>query len=335
MKTRRFGRMGWKVSEIGFGAWAIGGWWGDQSDDESLAALHRYLDLGGNLVDTAQSYGEGRSERLIGQVMKDHNERIYVATKLPPIDRVWSPPSWTPFTKTFPIDYIIRGVETSLKNLRRDCIDVYQLHTWCETWNTADEIFETAEKLKKQGKIRAFGISTTESHPECVIGALKSGSVDSLQLIFNLFEQHPRETILPICRELDVATIIRVPYDEGALTGKYNGNETFPEDDFRSIYFRGDNLKATVQRVQKISEWAEQNLPGISLAELALRWVLSHAEVDTVIPGIRNVRQAELNTAPSDGHRLSDDQLRDLRRFAWRRNPWKEELQDLNEILRL
>ncbi len=333
MKTRRFGRMGWELSEIGFGAWAIGGWWGDQDDDESLKALHRYLDLGGNFIDTAQAYGEGRSEKLIGQVLKERRERIYVATKLPPINRVWSPPSWTPYSKTFPIDYIVNGVETSLANLQTDCIDIYQLHTWCETWNTVDEIFETGEKLKKEGKIRAFGISTTESFPECVIPALQTGVIDSLQLIFNLFEQHPRETLLPICKQYDVATIIRVAYDEGALTGKYKGDETFPEDDFRSIYFRDQNLKATVQRVEKIREWAETNAPGMSLAELALRWVLSHPETDTVIPGIRNLKQAELNTAPSDGQHLTPEQLHDLKQFAWRRNPWVDDLPLLEEVL--
>ncbi len=334
MKYRRFGRTNWEISEIGFGAWAIGGWWGNQSDDESLAALHKYLDHGGNLIDTAQAYGNGRSEKLIGQVLKERRERVYVATKLPPINGIWSPPSWTPFSQTFPIDYIVKGVETSLKNLDVDCLDIYQLHTWCETWNTADEIFETAEKLKKQGKIRAFGISTTESYPECVIAALNTGAIDTLQLIFNLFEQHPRETILPACRQFDIATIIRVPFDEGSLTGKYRGDETFGADDFRSIYFRGNNLKASVQRVEKIREWAKKNLPDMPLAELALRWVLSHDDVHTVIPGIRNLRQAELNTAPSDGRRISEEHLRALQSFAWRRNPWDEDLLLLDEVLK-
>jgi aryl-alcohol dehydrogenase-like predicted oxidoreductase len=329
-----FGRMGWDVSEIGFGAWAIGGWWGDQSDDESLAALNKYLDLGGNFIDTAQAYGDGRSERLIGKILKERkDQRIYVATKLPPINRIWSPPSWTPFSRTFPIDYIVTGVETSLNNLGVDCLDVYQLHTWCETWNTADEIFETAETLKQQGKIQAFGISTTESYPECVIGAIKTGVVDSLQLIFNLFEQHPRETLLPICEEHGTATIIRVPFDEGVLTGKYKGNETFSDNDFRKIYFHGNNLKASVQRVEKIREWAKRNLPDMPLAELALRWVLSHAEVDTVIPGIRNACQAELNTAPSDRKALTAEQLHQLKQFAWRRNPWVEDLPMLDDSM--
>ena len=331
MKTRRFGRMGWELSEIGFGAWAIGGWWGDQNDEASLDALRKYLDLGGNFIDTAQAYGDGHSERLINKILKERKDRIYVATKLPPIDREWSPPSWTPFEHTFPLDYVVKGVETSLKNLGVEAIDVYQLHTWCETWNVADELFETLIKLKQEGKILAIGISTTESYPECVIPALQTGVIYALQVIFNLFEQHPRETLLPVCEQHDVGVIIRVPFDEGALTGKYKGDETFTDDDFRSIYFHGDNLKATVQRVEKIREWAERNTPGMSLAELALRWILSHSETDVVIPGIRTVRHAEWNTAPSDGRILTPGQLRDLRRFAWRRNPWWEDLPLLEE----
>ncbi|MEW6234669.1 MAG: aldo/keto reductase [Candidatus Omnitrophota bacterium] len=333
MKSRRFGRMGWELSEIGFGAWAIGGMWGDQSDSDSLAALQKYIDLGGNFIDTAQAYGEGRSERIIAKVLKERRERIYVATKLPPKNLLWNPPSWTPHEKAFPASYIVAGVETSLKNLQTDCLDIYQLHTWCETWNTADEIFEAGEKLKKDGKIRAYGVSTTESFPECVIGALQTGTIDSLQLIFNLFEQHPRETLFPVCKQYDIGTIVRVPFDEGSLTGKYKGDETFAVDDFRSIYFSGGNLHATVERVEAIREWAQRNLPGMPLAELAMRWVLSHDEADVVIPGIRNLRQAELNTAPSDGKRLSSNQMRELKRFAWRRNPWKEALPPLREII--
>ena len=333
MKTRRFGRLGWDISEVGYGAWAIGGWWGKQDDQDSIAALHKYLDLGGNFIDTAQHYGNGRSERIIGEVLKQRKERIYVATKLIPKNERWSPPSWTPFTKTFPSDHIVEGVEKSLKNMGIESIDVYQLHTWCETWNTADEIFETAETLKKQGKIKAFGISTTESYPECVIPALRTGAIDTLQVIFNIFEQHPRDTLLKVCKEMDVASIIRVPFDESSLTGKFTGNEKFADDDFRSIYFRGNNLKATMQRVEKIKEWASQAIPGMPMAELALRWVLSHEEVNTVIPGIRTIRQAELNTAPSDGLYLSKDQLRQMQQFAWRRNPWSEDLPLLDEII--
>ncbi|MDP8242932.1 MAG: aldo/keto reductase [Candidatus Hinthialibacter antarcticus] len=332
MQFRRFGRMGWDVSEIGFGAWAIGGMWGDQDDNDSLAALHKYIELGGNFIDTAQAYGDGRSESLVAKAIKEHGDRIYVATKLPPKNRIWNPPSGMPWDEAFPVDYLIEGVEFSLKNLQTDCIDVYQLHTWCETWNGVDEIYSAAEKLKKDGKIRAFGISTTENFPEQVIPALQSGVVDSLQVIFNLFEQHPAYTILPHCKDNDIFVIVRVPFDEAALTGKFTGNEVFAEDDFRSRYFRGDNLKATVQRVEQIKEWAKTNTPDMSMPELALRFTLSHDQTGSVIPGIRNTRHAELNTAPSDGKRLTDAQIKDLMKFAWRRNPWVENLLTLEKI---
>lgn len=332
MKFRPMKRLGWNIAEIGFGAWALGGEWGDQNDDESIAALRKYLELGGNFIDTAQAYGDGRSERLVAEALKSHSERVYIATKLPPKNHIWNPPSWTPWQNAFPVDYIVEGVETSLKNLQVDCIDMYQLHTWCETWNNVDEIFDTAMRLKKDGKIHAFGISTTESFPEQVIPALKTGVVDTLQVIYNLFEQHPSYTIFPTCDEQDVFVIARVPFDEAALTGKFKGDESFADDDFRSIYFRGDNLKATAQRVEKIKAWAEANVPGMPMPELALRYTLSNATVGSVIPGIRNVRHAELNTAPSDGSLLSREQVKDLVQFAWRRNPWKEDLLMLEDL---
>lgn len=332
MKRRRFGKLGWDISEIGFGAWAIGGDdWGKQEDNESLQTLRAYLEKGGNFIDTAQAYGNGHSERLVGQVVQDFDERIFIATKLPPKNGIWNPPSWTPVEEAFPKDYILRGVEFSLKNLGVECVDVFQLHTWCETWNIADEIFEAGEQLKREGKIIGYGISTTESFPEQVIPALKTGVIDSLQFIFNLFEQHPTYTLLPTCEEMNVATIARVPFDESALTGKYSGDETFADGDFRQIYFRGKNLKATVQRVEAIRAWKDEHLPNMPMAELALRWTLSHQEVDSVIPGMRNLRQVELNTAPSDGIPLSEEHLRELKRFAWRRNPWIEDLRMLEE----
>lgn len=334
MEHRVFGRTGWEVTEIGFGAWGLSGEWGAQDDSESIAALHKYLDLGGNFIDTAQAYGSGRSERIIGQVLKERREEIFVATKLPPKNGHWAPPSWTPLEKSFPLDYIEKEVETSLTNMGIDCIDLYQLHTWCETWNTRDDLFAVLEKLKTSGKVKYTGISTTEGYPECVIPALKTGIIDSLQLIFNLFEQHPRDTLLPLCHKHHIGVIVRVPFDEASLTGKFQGDERFAKDDFRSIYFRKNNLKHTVERVEKIKEWANQNVPGMSLPELALRFVLSHEDVDVVIPGIRTPRHAELNTAPSDGIRLPEKQMKELKAFAWRRNPWDEDLAPLEPILK-
>ncbi|MBN1442204.1 MAG: aldo/keto reductase [Planctomycetes bacterium] len=332
MKKRRLGKSGFDVSEIGFGAWALGGGWGDQKDEDSRAALRRYLDLGGNFIDTAQAYGDGRSERIIGEVLRETRAGAVVATKLPPRKGRWGPPSWTPLDEVFPPRYVVEGVDFSLQNLRAERIDIYQLHTWCETWNTADELLAALEKLKKDGKVAAVGISTTESYPECVIGALRTGVIDSLQVIFNLFEQHPRDSIFPVCREEDVGIIVRVPFDEGVLTGKFTAGTTFSETDFRRHYFRGNNLAASIERVEVLRRWKEANYPDGTLADLALAWVLSHDDVGSVIPGIRNVRQADLNTAAAKMPRLSAETLRDLKKYAWRRNPWVDDLPMLADL---
>lgn len=335
MKKRRLGKSGFEVSEVGFGAWALGGSWGEQKDADSRAALRRYLELGGNFIDTAQAYGDGRSERIIGDVLRDAGADAVVATKLPPRKGRWGPPSWTALEEIFPPAYVVDGVDFSLKNLGVERIDVYQLHTWCETWNTADSLFAALEKLKKEGKVAAVGISTTESFPECVVGALRTGVIDTLQVIFNLFEQHPRDTIFPVCREEDVGIIVRVPFDEGVLTGKFTADTKFSDTDFRSLYFRGGNLAASVERVEVLREWKEANCPDGTLADLALAWVLSHDDISSVIPGIRNVRQADLNTAAAELPRLSAEHLRDLKKYAWRRNPWVEELPRLEELRNL
>lgn len=335
MTRRPLGGSGLDVSEIGFGAWALGGSFGPQSDDDSRAALRRYLERGGRFVDTAQAYGDGRSERVIGEVVRETGADVVIATKLAPRKGRWSPPSWTPLEEVFPLDYVVEGVEYSLRHLAVERLDLYQLHTWCETWNTSDDLFATLERLKTSGKVRAIGISTTESYPECVIGALESGVVDSVQVIFNLFEQHPRETILPACERHGVGVIARVPFDEGALTGKFGPETRFGSDDFRSIYFREGNLAATVERVERIRAWKEERWPHGSLADLALSWVLSHREVTSVIPGMRRPEQVDLDTRAAGLPRLTVEELRDLRRFAWRRNPWAERLPRLEDLRRL
>ena len=332
MEYRILGSSKLRVSEIGYGAWALGGSWGQQSDEDSRDALRRYIELGGNFIDTAQAYGDGRSERVIAEVSSRDERGCRGRHQTPPRKGRWGPPSWTPLEKIFPVDYVVEGVEFSLRNLGVECLDVYQLHTWCESWSTADDLFAVADRLKRQGKIRAFGISTTESFPECVLGELRTGAVDTLQVIFNLFEQHPRETLFPTCQEFDVGVIVRVPFDEGVLTGKFTADSTFPADDFRRHYFRGQNLRAAVERVDVIREWQEQELPDLSLADLALAWILSHEAVGTVIPGIRNISQAEKNLAAAALPRLTAAQLNAVSRFAWRRNPWAEDLPTLEDL---
>ncbi len=327
MKYRSFGDLGWQVSEIGFGAWAIGGdMWGPQDDQESIKALHRAIDLGINFIDTAQGYGKGHSEELIGKVLKERTETIFLATKIPPLEGTpWPPPEDQDVVESFPPDYIIKECEKSLQRLQRDYLDVYQFHTWATGFNIRDEWFEAMCRLKDQGKIRAIGVSVHDTTPDSVIGALALDKVDAVQVIYNIFEQYPRWNLLPVCQRLKKTVIVRVPLDEGALTGKFNLQTTFPEGDVRRHYFRGNNLKAVVQRVEEIQKVKDKRHPHMPMAEYALRFCLNHPAVSTVIPGIRNTQQAEWNIAASDGVCLEKDELNTLKGFFWRKDFWNEE----------
>jgi aryl-alcohol dehydrogenase-like predicted oxidoreductase len=327
MKFRKFGRPGWEISEIGFGAWAIGGdMWGPQDDQESIKALHKALDLGINFIDTAQGYGKGHSEEIIGQVLKERSEEIFVATKVPPLPGYpWPPPDNLDVNEVFPAHYIIKSCEDSLKRLKREFLDIYQFHTWASAFNERSEWFEAMMRLKKQGKIRLIGVSVPDTTPDNVIGSLVQNKIDSVQVIFNLFEQYPKYNLFPVCEKMNVAIIVRVPFDEGALTGKYNKSTTFPEGDIRNHYFRGNNLNAVVNRVDKIKEFQQKYLPEMSMPEIALRFCLTHPAVSTVIPGIRNVAQAESNTAVSNGKLFDQEILDQLGQFYWRKDFWFNE----------
>lgn len=329
MAYRPFGRLGWSVSSIGFGAWAIGGeGWGPQDDDLSRQTLHAALDRGVNFIDTAQGYGQGHSEVLIGQVLRERTDEVYVATKVPPRpdSTTWPPPDDSDPRQMYPADYIIAACEASLRRLQREAVDVYQFHTWAAAFNLADEWYEAMTRLKEQGKIRAAGASVPDTKPECVIGALAQGRLDSVQVIYNLFEQVPRYNLFPLCERLGVGVIVRVPFDEGALTGKYTRETVFPEGDVRRHYFRGRNLPAVVDRVEAIRRFKDERHPEMSMAEYALRFSLSHDAVGTVIPGMRNVQQVRWNTAAGDGARLDDAEREALRRFAWRKDFWFDEV---------
>jgi aryl-alcohol dehydrogenase-like predicted oxidoreductase len=329
MQYRTFGALGWSVSEISFGAWAIGGdMWGPQDDFESVHALHTALDLGVNFIDTAQGYGKGHSEDIIGRVLKDRGEDdVLVATKVPPHPGYgWPPPDDADILEVFPPEYIIGEAEKSLRRLRREALDVYQFHTWVTAFNIRDEHFEAMERLKEQGKVRAVGVSVPDTTPDNVVGALARGRVDAVQVIYNLFEQYPRNNLFPVAERLDTAIIVRVPFDEGALTGKFTPETTFPDGDVRRHYFRGGNLGAVIDAVDEIRAIKDRRHPEMSMAEYALRFTLSHAAVSTVIPGMRNPHQAEMNVAAGDGVWLEPDELAELEAVAWRKDFWNEEV---------
>ena len=325
MKKRTFGRTGWDVSEIGFGGWAIGGGWGAQDDGDSLKALHTALDHGVNFIDTAAGYGNGHSERLIGQVLKERGETsVKVATKIP----LTGPGPWPPAARDrhevrLPESYLRENLEERLSCLGRDSVDVIQLHTWTRAWNADPKPLEFLQKMKREGKVRAVGVSTPEHDQNCVIELMREGLVDSVQVIYNIFEQEPAAQLFPVAMETNTAVIVRVAFDEGVLTGKYDESMEFPEGDFRRNYFAGDRLARSVKRVQKFkAELDGLEDHDLTLPQTALKFALAEPAVTTVIPGMRTVEQAEKNTAVSDLPPLSTSALECLYRHPWRRAFW-------------
>jgi aryl-alcohol dehydrogenase-like predicted oxidoreductase len=326
MQYRPLGKSGIQVSEISFGAWALGeSWWGHQSDTDSLLALHKAADLGVTLVDTAAVYGDGKSERLIAQFLKDRPElkgKLVVATKTPPNTQKadWRPFPWITAEDAFSEDYLRADVEKRLRNLGTDCLDILFLHTWGRAWNKNPTPLIALQKLKQEGKIRAVGISTPEHDQNSVIDPMKMGLVDVIQVIYNLFEQDPAAELLPIAQEKGVGIVVRVAFDEGSLTGKFTYETKWPDGDFRSDYFKGDRLTRTVDRVNLI----KKDLVGSSytMPQAALKYVLAHPAVSTVIPGIRHVAQAEANCAVSDLPAMPESLLLKLRQHIWRREVW-------------
>jgi aryl-alcohol dehydrogenase-like predicted oxidoreductase len=317
VRYRELGRSGLSVSEIGYGAWGIGesGWVG-ATEDESVRALHRAVDLGVNFIDTARGYGE--SERIVGRVVRERNgDEVYVATKVPPKGGAWSPDGLDPAV-TFPGAHIRDSLETSLRTSGLDHFDVLQFHVWSDEWVGRGDWLETIAELKQEGTIRLFGVSINDHQPDNALALVRSGVVDTVQVIYNIFDQAPADALLPACQEHGVGVIVRVALDEGGLTGRITTDTTFPEGDFRSRYFRGDRPAQVEQHVNAII--ADLGIAPDEMAETALRYVLSAPAVSTVIPGMRTVRNVERNTAVSDGRLLTADQLAVLAKHRWQRN---------------
>ncbi|HET7535069.1 MAG TPA: aldo/keto reductase [Candidatus Didemnitutus sp.] len=325
MKYRAFGKHGVDCSEIGFGAWAIGGSWGDQADADSLAALHRALDVGCNFIDTAAGYGNGRSEKLIARVLRERvakgkKEKIFVATKTPPVAGPWPPSPYCKAEERYSEAYLRANVAERLKNLGTDKIDLLQLHTWTRAWNRNPTPFKILRTLQREGKLGLIGVSTPEQDQNSVIDLMRGGWVDAVQVIYNLFEQEPAAELLDVAKECGVGIIVRVAFDEGALTGKFTPSTKFAADDFRAKYFEGDRLTRAIAHADEI----KKDLVGTSytLPQAALKWVLAHPAASTVIPGIRNVSQAEANCGVSDLPAMPSPLVEKLRRHNWRRGVW-------------
>ena len=316
MNYRRFGRLGWQVAEVGFGTWGMGGWSG--SDDErSRAALRRGLESGCNFLDTALAYGNGRSERLIRDVLADWSgARPIIATKIPPKNGRWPARPSYPLDVAYPPDYVREITEGSLTNLGVSQIDLQQFHVWTDAWADDDRWVRSTAALKEEGLVRGIGISVNRWEPTNVIKALRTGIVDAVQVVYNIFDQAPEDELFPVCRELGVAIIARVPFDEGSLTGTMKANDTWPEGDWRNLYFTPANLRRTLARVDAL----KADIPaGMQLPEVALRFTLHDPTVCTVIPGMRTIAHVDRNLAAGDGTPLAPGLLDALRRHRWDR----------------
>jgi len=326
MRYRTLGRTGFTVSEIGCGGWGIGGGWGPRDDAEALDALSRAIELGVNFFDTALGYGDGHSEHLIGRAVKGIRDRVIIATKIPPKTGCWPVLAHEPVSETFPADWIVECTDESLKNLGTDYLDVQQLHAWTDPYTQQLEWHETLTGLQERGKVRAFGISANDWDPYGPVNLIRSGLIDTVQVIYNIFEQRPAEELLPAAQEHDVGIIVRVPLEEGLLTGALGPDHVFPEDDWRGGWLTPERLREAVEHVARLRAFLSDDRP--TLAALALKFCLSHRAVSTVIVGMRRVSHVESNCAVSDGKLLTANDLDELTKHAFVHGwqyPWSQE----------
>ncbi len=318
MKYRKFGRTDWQVSEIGYGMWGMAGWTGSD-DEESMRSLQHAVDLGCNFFDTAWGYGAGKSEGLLGELVRSNPDRkIHTATKLPPKNFKWPSKREQTLEDCFPPDHIEEYVEKSLQNAGLDSFDLMQFHTWEDTWLKDDNWAVKMVDLKSQGLFHAIGISLNRWEPWNGIEAVKSGLVDTVQVIYNIFDQDPKDELFPACKEKDVGVIARVPFDEGSLTGQLTKDSSWPEGDWRNTYFVPENLTHSVEHADALKPLIPT---GMSMAEMALRFILSEPAVSTIIPGMRKLHHAEMNIATSDAGSLDNGLMEELAKHRWDREP--------------
>jgi aryl-alcohol dehydrogenase-like predicted oxidoreductase len=316
MQYRPFGRVAWPVSEVGYGMWGMAGWTGS-ADEESFTALDRAIELGCNFFDTAWAYGDGHSERLLGQTLKRHRgKQLYVATKIPPKNRKWPARPDYKLDDVFPSDYIREYTEKSLENIGVQTLDLQQLHVWNDDWATDDRWQRAVSSLKEEKLVSAIGISVNRFQPANVLRALDTGLVDAVQVVYNTFDQNPEDELFPACQEKNIAVIARVPFDEGSLTGNLTADTKWPEGDFRNLYFHPENLRNTLPRVERLRGVVPE---GMTMPQMVLRHILEHPAVNTVIPGMRKPRHVEQNIGVSDGVRLAPALLQELKGHRWER----------------
>jgi len=319
MVYKNFAKSEEKVSSLGFGCWGIGkSMWIGAEDSESKKALHKAIDEGITLFDTALVYGNGHSEKLVGEVEKESGKNIFVASKIPSMKYEWPAKDSSTLKESFTKDHIIKSTEQSLRNLKRDYLDLQQFHVWNDKWADQDEWKEAVQKLKDDGKVRFFGISINDHQPWNGIEAGKTGLIDCFQVIFNIFDQSPTDVLLGFCKENEISILARVPFDEGSLTGNITEATTFPKGDWRNNYFHGDRKKEVAARVAKIQEDIKGETKTV--AEAALRYLISFDAVTSVIPGMRSEKNLLANKTAVEKGKLSSELLEKLKAHRWIRN---------------
>ena len=316
------GRLGWSVGEVGYGMWGIAGGSGGFVDADLASApdcLDLAVELGCTFFDTAASYGRGVSELLLGRTLRANpGVRLRTATKVPPLDGEWPPRPDTALADVFPAGHVRDSLRRSLLNLGTDRVDLLQFHVWEDRWAADPAWPRLVTELKEEGLIGGFGLSVNRWQPANCLAALDTGLVDAVQVIYNVFDQAPQDELFGRCRADGVAVIARVPYDEGSLTGTLRPDSSWPAGDFRRSYFGPENLPPTLERVRAL----RAVLPaGMTLPELALRFVLADPAVSVVIPGMRSPAHVRANLAASDAGPLPAELLAELRRHRWDRTP--------------
>jgi len=318
MQYRTFGCTGWNVGDIGYGLWGMSGWTGSD-DRQSAASLQQAADAGCNFFDSAWAYGSGKSDQLLGQLIRDDlGKRLYAASKIPPKNFRWPALPSYKYADVFSPDHVFRFANLIRKNLGADTIDLLQFHVWDDSWTDDPDFRKTVEQLKRDNAIRAFGLSLNRWEPWNGIKVIRTGLVDAVQVIYNIFDQAPEDELFPLCREMNIGTIARVPLDEGSLGGKMTTETRFPEGDWRGRYFSPENLAPTIERVERLKHILPESM---TLPELAIRFVLSNPTVSTTIVGMRKPEHVAANVSYSDKGPLPADLIAQLRHHRWDRRP--------------
>lgn len=321
MQVRTAPRLGVPVSVLGYGMWGLAGW-KDTDDAEVEQALDEGVAAGVTFFDTAFAYGDGRSEAILGRLVKRHpSKQLFTASKIPPKNRAWPAPSSAALGDCFPAAHIREYTERTIANLDLPGIELMQFHVWQDAWAT-DETWQRAVlDLKKEGLIKRIGISLNRWEPWNGLAAIRTGLIDAVQVVYNIFDQSPEDELFPLCRERGVAVIARVPFDEGSLAGQLSRERVFPEGDFRRSYFNAENTAATMDRIERLLRVVPK---GMTLPEMALRFVITNPDVTTVIPGMRRLQSVRGNVAAETAGPLEDGLMAELRAHRWDRKPAKK-----------